>query len=385
MLINRKNELLKKAIFILFFTAVAVFYLYLFIYLERKVLNISNIYHPDSKYYFETFKDNSYFSIYFSFFQNIKNFFLSYLSNQLYPSIINLIYEITNIVNQTENPRIFGFISIEFLRESFYRNVIKFNMLAYVLGNLLILFAYFKNFKKEAYNFKNLLLLTIILFLPYKTHLYSNILKDGIVLFLLIFFFTNKKIYSLIISVFIGLSIRWGFILYFLLFINKQIFSKKNLKIISAIIFILCIFIFFNFIYTDGNIIESLIKYVKERTNSTMGGRDYDMVPSYNHIPYGGLIRGIIWPILFLSGLFVLYTESYLFYVLAFEILLIQIFVYLFYKKFIFNLNLFVVIFIIGIYTSTFTSFFRYAYLAFYVSTLISFLSLKSPNLIKLK
>ncbi len=385
MLINRKNELLKKAIFILFFTAVAVFYLYLFIYLERKVLNISNIYHPDSKYYFESFRDTAYFSIYFSFFQNIQNLFSNYLSNQLYPSIINLIYEISNIINQTENPRIFGFISIEFLRDSFYRNVIKFNMLAYVLGNLLILFAYLKNFKNDSYNFKNLILLTIILFLPYKTHLYSNILKDGIILFLLIFFFTNKKIYSLIISVFIGLSIRWGFILYFLLFINKKIFSKKILKTITAIIFILCIFIFFNFIYTDGDIIESLIKFVKERTNSTMGGRDYDMVPNFNHIAYGGLIRGIVWPILFLSGFFVFYTESYLFYVLAFEILLIQIFIYLFYKKFIFNLNLFIVIFIIGIYTSTFTSFFRYAYLAFYISTLISFLSFKSTNLTKLK
>lgn len=385
MLINRKNELLKKAIFILFFTFAAVFYLYLFIYLERRVLNISNIYHPDAKYYYENFKDTGYFSIYFSFFKNIQNLFLNYLSNQLYPSIINLIYEISNIINQSENPKIFGFISIDFLKESFYRNVIKFNMLTYVLGNLLILSAYLKNFKNEAYNFKNLILLTIILFLPYKTHLYSNILKDGIILFLLIFFFTNKKIYSLIISLFIGLSIRWGFILYFFLFINKKIFSKKILKAITVIIFIISIFIFFNIIYTDGNIFESLINFVKERTNSTMSGRDYDMVPNFNHIPYGGLIRGIIWPVLFLSGLFVFYTESYLFYALAFEVLLIQIFIYLFYKKFIFNLNLFIVIFIIGIYTSTFTSFFRYAYLAFYISTLISFLSFKSPNLTKLK
>ena len=261
----------------------------------------------------------------------------------------------------------------------------KFNMLAYVLGNLLILFAYFKNFKNEAYNFKNLLFLTLVLFLPYKTHLYSNILKDGIILFLLIFFFINKKIYSLIISIFIGLSIRWGFILYFLLFMNKKIFSKKIFKAITIITIAVCILVFFNFIYTDGDIIESLLKFVKERTNSAMGGRDYDMVPNFNHIAYGGLIRGIIWPILFLSGFFVFYTESYLFYVLAFEVLLIQILIYLFYRKFILNFNLFIVIFIIGIYTSTFTSFFRYAYLAFYISTLISFLSFKIPNLTKLK
>ncbi len=385
MLINRKNELIKKALFILFFTAVAVIYLYLFIYLERRVLDISNTYHPDSRYYYENFKNNSYLSIYFSLWQNTQSFFINYFSNQLYPSIINLIYEITNFINQTEKPKIFGFISIDFLRDSFYRNVVKFNMLAYVLGNLLILFAYFKNFKNEAYNFKNLLFLTLVLFLPYKTHLYSNILKDGIILFLLIFFFINKKIYSLIISIFIGLSIRWGFILYFLLFMNKKIFSKKIFKAITIITIAVCILVFFNFIYTDGDIIESLLKFVKERTNSAMGGRDYDMVPNFNHIAYGGLIRGIIWPILFLSGFFVFYTESYLFYVLAFEVLLIQILIYLFYRKFILNFNLFIVIFIIGIYTSTFTSFFRYAYLAFYISTLISFLSFKIPNLTKLK
>ena len=114
--------------------------------------------------------------------QNVQNFFLSYFSNQLYPSIINIIFEITNFVNKTENPKIFGFISIDFLRDSFYRNIIKFNMFAYLIGNILILFAYFKNFKDEAYNFKNILLLSIILFLPYKTHLYTNVLKDGIFL-----------------------------------------------------------------------------------------------------------------------------------------------------------------------------------------------------------
>ena len=125
--------------------------------------------------------------------QNVQNFFLSYFSNQLYPSIINIIFEITNFVNKTENPKIFGFISIDFLRDSFYRNIIKFNMFAYLIGNILILFAYFKNFKDEAYNFKNILLLSIILFLPYKTHLYTNVLKDGILLLLLIFFSLIKK------------------------------------------------------------------------------------------------------------------------------------------------------------------------------------------------
>ena len=49
MLINRKNEIIKKALFILLFAAITILYLYFFIYLERKILLISNTYHPDSK------------------------------------------------------------------------------------------------------------------------------------------------------------------------------------------------------------------------------------------------------------------------------------------------------------------------------------------------
>ena len=75
MLINRKNEIIKKALFILLFAAITILYLYLFIYLERKILLISNTYHPDSKYYYESFEKTSYLSIYFSFCKMYKIFF----------------------------------------------------------------------------------------------------------------------------------------------------------------------------------------------------------------------------------------------------------------------------------------------------------------------
>ena len=100
MLINRKKEILKKIKFILFFLFISILFLYFFIYLERRVLLISNTYHPDSKYYYESFTKTSYLSIYFSLSENIKNFFTNYFSNQLYPSIINIIFEITNFVNK---------------------------------------------------------------------------------------------------------------------------------------------------------------------------------------------------------------------------------------------------------------------------------------------
>ena len=54
------------------------------------------------------------------------------------------------------------------------------------------------------------------------------------------------------------------------MFINKKILVKI-FGVITIIILTLCFLIFFNFVYTDGNIVESLLKFIK-RTNSSMGG-----------------------------------------------------------------------------------------------------------------
>ena len=93
-------------------------------------------------------------------------------------------------------------------------------MFAYLIGNILILFVYFKNFKDEAYNFKNILLLSIILF--FHTNQFMQMFLKMEFFFLLIFFFTIEK-FTHYFSTFLGLSLRWGFILYFCYLLIKII------------------------------------------------------------------------------------------------------------------------------------------------------------------
>ena len=377
LIVKNKKEFLKNLFLIIIILLITAVYLYLFIYIERNILGIENDYHPDSKYYYETFKNTAYLSIENSFFKNFQNLIINFFSNNFYTSIINIIFELSEIINTT-SIKLFGYISLDFLQDSFYRNIIKFNMLFYTIGNFLIITSYLKNFKQHRFDIKNLFVLLIIIFLPYKTHLYSNILKDGLILFALILYVTYRNIYVLAISAAFGIPFRWGFTLYLLLFLNKKNFNKKNIFFVSSLLVVVSIYLFFDIIYNNDGIFSSLEKYLRNRSTISMGdGRSFDNVPNFDQYVYGGLIRAIIWPALFFSGSFVLFTDGYFFFILMGEIIILQTLIFLFYKKSIININLILVIIIISIYCTTFTSFFRYAYIAFYISVLLTFLNFK--------
>ena len=374
---KNKKEFLKNISLIIILLLITAVYLYFFIYFERNIIGIENNYHPDSKYYYETYKNTAYLSIENSFFKNFQKLFINFFSNNFYSSIINIIFEVSEIINST-SIKLFGYISLEFLQDSFYRNIIKFNMLFYAIGNFLIITSYLKVFKQHRFDIKNLFILIIIIFLPYKTHLYSNILKDGLILFALIFYLTRRNVYVLSICTLFGIPMRWGFTLYLLLFLNKIIFNKKNIFFASSILILVSIYLFFEIIYNNEGIFSSLETFLRTRSTISMGdGRLFDKVPNFDQYIYGGLIRGIIWPVLFFSGSFVIFTDSYFFYILMSEIIILQTLIFLFYRRSIININLIIIIFIISVYCTTFTSFFRYAYVAFYISVLLTFLDFK--------
>ena len=139
---------------------------FLFLYLER-ILNIST-YHPDSVYYLKNYSTRYFLSINYSIFENLINFYNNFFHNLLYLSIINVISEVTIIVNEA---------NFQFLKDSLYRNVVKFNIFFYLIGNIFIIKLYTNIFKEKTFDRKNLLLLIVILFLPYKTHLTISVLK----------------------------------------------------------------------------------------------------------------------------------------------------------------------------------------------------------------
>ncbi len=374
MLLN-KNENLKKYIFFFFITVLSTIYIYFFLYFERRIIGISPQYHPDSVYYFEKFSNYKNLTSKESLFTNIKLFFNGFFSNTFYPSIINLIFEF--------HAKVTSIKSLSFLHNTFYRYVVSFNIIIHLILNLLILNYYFKQFKSSAFDHKNLLFLLIILFLPYRCHLTVSILKDSLILFTLAIFFTYQNIYSLIISFVLATPFRFGAIIYYILFLDYRKFNKKMFILLSVLILIFLLVLFFRNIYNDygythQDLLISIKEFLKSRNLAELGGRQFDEVPNFYQYKTGSLIRSVTWPFLFVTGGFALFTKSYLFYYLAFEILIIQIIFFYFFRRSLITINLIIVLMLIGIYTNTFTSYFRYSYIAFYISSLICFFNVKN-------
>ncbi len=369
-----KNENLKKYIFFIFITILSAIYIYFFLYFERRIIGISPQYHPDSVYYFEKFSTFKNLSFKESLSFNIKLFFNGFFSNTFYPSIINLIDEL--------HTKVASIKSLSFFHNTFYRYVVSFNIIIHLILNLLILNYYFKQFKSSAFDRKNLLFLLIILFLPYRCHLTVSILKDSLILFTLVIFLTYQNIYSLIISFVLATPFRFGAIIYYILFLDYRKFNKKMFILLSVLILIFLLVLFFRNIYTDydythQDLLISIKEFLKSRNIAELGGRQFDEVPNFYQYKTGSLIRAVTWPFLFVTGSFALFTKSYLFYYLAFEILIIQIIFFYFFRRSLITINLIIVLMLIGIYTNTFTSYFRYSYIAFYISSLICFFNVK--------
>ena len=120
-LINSLNKTLVLTVVLSIF---AIFYAYFLLYLERRILNIPNSYHPDSVYYFDRYSIDYFLSINYSLLENLRNFYNNIFHNLFYLSIINIISEITIIINDS---------NFEFLKDTFYRNVVKFNIIFYFI------------------------------------------------------------------------------------------------------------------------------------------------------------------------------------------------------------------------------------------------------------
>ena len=364
----------KDLILIIIITILGSFLTYFFLYFERRIIGIGPFYHPDSSYYYDNFIRNSILSSSKGIIENINLYFQNFFTNTLYPSIIGLSFELYEAIQNIK------FLS--FLHNTFYRYVVSLNIIISLIINVILLKHYFFTFKDSSYNIKNLIFFIIILFLPYKMHLSVNILKDIIILLPLVFFFTTKTFSTLLIGFMIATPLRYGAIIYYFLFLNYKIFNKKIIIGLVVLTIIVSLYLFLKVVYVDydntnQDLIISIKEFLRARNVADMGGRSYDNVPNFSEFKSGSIIRALIWPILFISGTFSFFADSYFMYYLTLEILGIQILIYYFYKKFIISINLILILIIIGVYCNSFTAYFRYAYIAFYLSILISFFNIK--------
>ncbi len=349
------NYILKKNKYLLstFVFAICLFLGVFFLYTEREILGIGPAFHPDSKWYLngDVIAANSYLSFKLSVIENISNLIKNFHYGNLYYSIVNLFIEIKkfNIINILDG----------------YRNLILLNIFIYALTNSLIFFHYLKYYHEKQKNVLFLLSLVIFFILPYKLHLSAHILKESLIFFILVIYILYQSKISFLISLFFGTSFRFGFALYYLIFFDlKSLFKMKKFFLFLTVIFIILGIYYLKFVENE-NVIETFFILIQERNFNVMSGRDFDNIPNFSNNDLGFLYRSFFWPIFFLSGTFIFFTENVFFKILGIEIILMQIFTYICHRKIILNFGLIILLIIISLWVTTFTSFYRYAYLGF--------------------
>ena len=349
------NELLKKKYLTVFIIFICSFFIgILFLYIERKILGISSTFHPDSLWYL-TNHDHNYISIKASLSENIINFFKNFLKGNSYYSVVKLLHEIKQL-------NIINFLDA-------YRNLILLNIFLYSLTCAMVFLHYIKHYHSEQKNYLFILSIFVFMILPYKLHLAVNILKETFIFFFLIIFVLYQNKVSLILSSIFGTSFRFSFIIYYLIFFDfKKLFNLKKLIYFSLTTIMICIFYFYTFYEVGddhGNLFYHFIKLVSERNTNEMAGRIYDYIPNFSNDQFGYLYRSILWPLLFLSGTFIFFTDNIFFILLGIEIIIMQIITWICHKRLIINFGMILVLIIISLWVTNFTSFHRYAYLPF--------------------
>ena len=186
-ILNKNINSYNQKIFVTFVFCLSILMSYIFLIIERKFLGIGSTYHPDASHYLDLHHKYSYLSLKISLKENFYNYLNYFLSSSLFYSIIQLFYDLREIITFS----------------SAYRNIVKFNMLIFALTNLMILTAFYKNYKNNYLNLSKLILITIFCFLPYKLHFSVNVLKETLIFFFLTIYVVYPSRLTLFISFFL--------------------------------------------------------------------------------------------------------------------------------------------------------------------------------------
>jgi hypothetical protein len=351
---NKFHELNSFKIFILSFLICLLFYA------VEGLIGIDRFYHPDSTYY---------------------------LSNPYHNK--DRIFDLKNYLN---NPLMIFKINYSIITNLFGYNYYLLIILNFIIYSTTNIFIYQKVFKKYFNKLNNLKLffLFYLLFLdPYRLHLASHILKETfLIFFMMIIILSNIKIIKIISIVFLE-AIRPKAYMYILIFITyfqiKKYFKKKTI----IIIFISLILILITFFLLDQNIYslaqieyEKFINEMKKYYNRIMPLRSYDDITLFKEFgfPKGFILKNISWPLMLVSGFFIFFVSSFLFKFLGIIIILNNILIFIITKKTYISLGLVIILVLISVYSSSYTAYFRYSYIALYSSVIYFFFNLDLKN-----
>ena len=334
------------------------FLICLLFYLVEGLFDVDRFYHPDSSYYL---KPTSLYSLKGIFFNPVV------LSNN-------------------------GYLYVSKYLFNNYYLLILLNFILYSVTNVLIYNYVFKKYFKILNNLKLIFLFYLLFLDPYRLHLASHVLKETILISIItIIILSNMKIIKILfvflLEIFRGNS--WIYLFVFITFSKiKKIIRKKFFYITVLLFFLLLISIsIFSQIAQDTiqNILQLIINNIKEYNSKEMPIRSYDQVSQFKNFdfPFNFILKNITWPLMLVSGFFMFFVSSMLFQFLGVIILLNNFLIYIITKKIHISLGLLIILFMISVYTSSYTAMFRYSYIAIYSSIIYFFFLLDIKNINK--
>lgn len=228
--------------------------------------------------------------------------------------------------------------------------VTAYNLILYAFTNVIIA----KMHWEARSNYIISIALLLLLLNPYRIHLATTMLKDTTMIFLTVLIFYKLR-YALIL-ILPTIMIRLASVFYFIAW-----FKPKHMK---YIIFLgLMIFIVFP---------DPVIATLDNSGSIDLKTREFDNIPSFQEYGYfGSLIRGIVWPILAISGIFVFISPAFAYIFVALGCFMNLVYSYMVYNKPPLILRIFIPMAIIAVLAPGFTSYIRYVYPLIIITPLI--------------
>lgn len=224
-----------------------------------------------------------------------------------------------------------------------------YNIVVYSITNIFI-----ANFHWSYDSKKNkIITLTLLLLLlnPYRIHLATTLLKDTTIIFLIVISICNFK-YSWI-SFFLCFLIRVASIFYLIALLPKK--YKRFFLFFFGVIGVILLM--------DTNFSNHLMAQIDGANSSNMKFRDFDTIPTFQEYGYLGIgVRGVLWPLLAITGGFFIISPNFLFAPLSIGCVMNIIYSWLTTRKSSITFNVLSSMAIFAVFAPGFTSYIRYVY-----------------------
>lgn len=235
------------------------------------------------------------------------------------------------------------------------------NMIFFALANV-----YIYKIHKSAFPFEKAAIPPVLLLLllnPYRLHLSTTMLKESIIILFVVIVLNKNKF-----------SPFWAIIL--LLF--RKVSPVYHASILPRNYFIALIFVIVVVFLLYPEILTERLDAANE---VDLKARDFDNIPTFQNLGnLGAIFRGILWPILAITGAFALISPAFAFIAVAIGCVMNIAYTLLTSKRLPLNPRTLSAIGVIAVLAPAYTSFLRYAYPLIVSSPIVETITFREKN-----